>query len=147
MLMIRARTSAAVIAVCALVLGGCGGDAETDPTTELTVDGTNELRFEPDEFTIPVGEEVTVELTSDGVEHDFVIEGVGDFAEVGGGDEEEQDVEDLPEDDVEVTHADTGSTATGTVTVNEAGTYEVYCNIPGHREAGMVATLTVVDAE
>jgi uncharacterized cupredoxin-like copper-binding protein len=144
----RVWTPAAVVAGL-LLLAGCGGDGDGggDASTELTVDGTNELRFEPDEFTIPVGEEVTVELTSDGVEHDFVIEGVADIAEVGGGDEEEHEMEDLPEADVEVVHADAGSTATGTVTVNEAGTYEVYCNIPGHREAGMVATLTVVDAE
>ena len=24
-----------------------------------------------------------------------------------------------------------------------AGTYEFYCNVPGHKEAGMVGTLTV----
>jgi uncharacterized cupredoxin-like copper-binding protein len=131
----------AVVAASMLLLAACGGDGDGggDAVTELAVDGTNELRFEPDEYTIPAGQEVTVELTSDGVEHDFVIEGVADFAE--GGEQEE----DLPEGDVEVVHADAGETASGTVTVNEPGTYEVYCNIPGHREAGMLATLTVVD--
>jgi uncharacterized cupredoxin-like copper-binding protein len=33
---------------------------------------------------------------------------------------------------------------TGSATINApAGTYEYYCNVPGHREAGMVGTLTV----
>lgn len=138
----------AVVAASMLLLAACGGDGdgEGDASTELTVEGTNELRFEPDEYTIPAGEEVTVELTADGVEHDFVIEDAADVAEVGG-DDEEHEMDDVPEGDVEVVHADAGSTATGTVTVNEAGTYEVYCAIPGHREAGMIATLTVVDGE
>jgi uncharacterized cupredoxin-like copper-binding protein len=34
--------------------------------------------------------------------------------------------------------------ATETVTINApAGSYEYYCNVPGHKEAGMVGTLTV----
>jgi uncharacterized cupredoxin-like copper-binding protein len=138
--MFQMRTPA-MAAATMLLLVACGGDGDGggDAVTELSVEGTNELRFEPDEYTIPVGEEVTVELTSDGVEHDFVIEGGADVAEAG---EQEEDV---PEGDLEVVHADAGETASGTVTVNETGTYEVYCNIPGHREAGMVATLTVVD--
>jgi uncharacterized cupredoxin-like copper-binding protein len=138
--MFQMRTPA-MAAATMLLLVACGGDGDggADAVTELSVEGTNELRFEPDEYTIPVGEEVTVELTSDGVEHDFVIEGGADVAEAG---EQEEDV---PEGDLEVVHADAGETASGTVTVNETGTYEVYCNIPGHREAGMVATLTVVD--
>lgn len=33
---------------------------------------------------------------------------------------------------------------TGEVTINApAGTYQFYCNVPGHKEAGMVGTLTV----
>ncbi|HYO30605.1 MAG TPA: plastocyanin/azurin family copper-binding protein, partial [Thermomicrobiales bacterium] len=35
-----------------------------------------------------------------------------------------------------------GQTAVAELLV-PAGTYEVYCSLPGHREAGMVATLEV----
>ena len=45
------------------------------------------------------------------------------------------------EDTVSETVQD-GGTADITVTL-PAGTYEYYCDVPGHREAGMVGTLTV----
>jgi uncharacterized cupredoxin-like copper-binding protein len=35
-----------------------------------------------------------------------------------------------------------GGTATLTVDL-PAGTYEYYCDVPGHRQAGMIGTLTV----
>jgi uncharacterized cupredoxin-like copper-binding protein len=154
--MIRERTSVALIAVGALVLAGCGGDAETDPTTELTVAGTNDLTFEPDTWTVPTGEEITVELSADGVEHDFVIEGGVDVAEAGeeGHGDEDDDMDggengemDTEEGDLHVAHADAGETVTSTMTVHEAGTYEVYCSVPGHRDAGMIGTLTAVSPD
>lgn len=38
---------------------------------------------------------------------------------------------------------DNGGTAELKITNLAAGTYEYYCDIPGHRQAGMVGTLTV----
>ena len=32
---------------------------------------------------------------------------------------------------------------TKSVTFKDPGTYEYYCNVPGHKQAGMVGTLTV----
>ena len=43
-------------------------------------------------------------------------------------------------------HVDPGGTAMGSFTIDEPGTYTVYCAVPGHREAGQEATLEVVDA-
>jgi len=80
-----------------------------------------DIAFEPNEFTIAADTDVVVFLLNDGaLEHNFVIDELGVASEtVPGG----------------------GST---TVTINApAGTYEYYCSIPGHREAGMVGTLTV----
>jgi nitrite reductase (NO-forming) len=68
----------------------------------------------------------TVTLTSGGVEHDLVTE-------------------DLDGQDVEVVDAAANETETGTFTADQSGTYTVFCSIPGHREAGMEATLEVVE--
>ena len=117
----------AVLAATALGLAGCGGDdGGGEAATDIEVMGEDSLEFDPDAFTVPAGQEVTVTLTSGGVEHDFVIE-------------------DLDGEDVEVVHADANQTETGTFTVDSPGTYTVYCAIPGHREAGMEAELEVVD--
>jgi nitrite reductase (NO-forming) len=80
-----------------------------------------DIAFEPTEVTIPANTDVTITLPNNGVAvHNFNIDELGVKSEdVPGG----------------------GST---TVTINApAGTYEFYCSIPGHREAGMVGTLIV----
>ncbi len=134
------------LAVGAVLLAGCGDDTAT-ATTELAITGTDAMEFEPDTFTVPAGDEVTVEFTAEGsVDHDLVIEGVaaiGMVGEEGHGDHADEDHA-MEGDDLHVAHADPGETVTATFMIEEAGTYEVYCSVPGHREAGMVATLTVV---
>jgi nitrite reductase (NO-forming) len=78
-----------------------------------------DLAFDPTELTIPAGTDVTITLVNNGaLEHNFVIDALGvqsDTVSAGG---------------------------TTTVTINaEAGDYEFYCGVPGHKEAGMVGTL------
>lgn len=138
----------AVACVSLLLLVACQTDTQedsTDAATGLTVVGTDTLAFVPDTFTVPAGEEVTVTFTAEpAVEHDFVIVGaatVGTVGDAGHGDHGDEHRENA--DDLHVAHADAGQTVTATFTINEPGTYEVYCSVPGHRESGMIATLTV----
>lgn len=129
-----------------LALAGCASDDTPEAATELTVIGTDGLAFEPDELAVPAGEEVTLTLTAeDAVEHDLVIEGVGMAGSVGDEAHGDDDEHAMDDDDLHVAHADAGESVTATFTVDEPGTYPVYCSVPGHREAGMEATLTVVD--
>lgn len=76
--------------------------------------------FDPDTLTVAVGEPIAVELTSTDIEHDLVVDEV----------------------DLHVA-ADGGDTQVGGFTATEPGEYEMYCSVPGHREAGMVGTLVV----
>ncbi|MBA2523023.1 MAG: cupredoxin domain-containing protein [Solirubrobacterales bacterium] len=52
------------------------------------------------------------------------------------------DIEDADGNDVAEIETISGSTATTTADL-QPGEYTFYCNIPGHREAGMEGTLTV----
>lgn len=140
------------LAAAAAILAACGGDDTPAATTDLSITGTDGLAFEPDAVTIPAGQEVTVELTSEpSVEHDLVIEGVGMDAmagDEGHGDGDEHAMDDdhaMADDDLHIAHADAGETVTATFMVDEPGTYTLYCSVPGHRSGGMEAALTVVD--
>ncbi len=112
---IEAGATASPVAATPADEAAGSGDAEG---VEIT---TVDIAFEPNEFTIPAGTDVVVTITNEGVlEHDFHVEELGIASDL------------------------LGNGETTTVTINaEAGTYEFFCAVPGHREAGMVGTLTV----
>jgi uncharacterized cupredoxin-like copper-binding protein len=79
-----------------------------------------DIFFEPSELSIPANTEVTVRLPNEGVTpHNFSIDELGIDVDIAPGATEE------------------------TVINAPAGEYEYYCNVPGHKQAGMVGTLTV----
>lgn len=97
-----------------------GGDSAQGPVVAVT--GTDGLAFQPEEVTASTGS-VTFELTSEpSVAHTLAIEGVNS--------------------NEPIVTAEAGQTATGTTTL-EQGTYTFFCDVPGHREAGMEGTLIV----
>ena len=125
---IRALAAPAVAVAAVAVLAACGGGdsppsaAATDSPTEADVTVTaKEFSFDPDAFDLTAGSDATIELVNGGtVEHDLTI------------------------DALNVTiYAGAGQTASATIPALDPGTYEFYCSIPGHREAGMVGELTV----
>jgi plastocyanin len=79
-----------------------------------------DIYFEPDELSIPADTDVTVQLPNLGAaQHNFSIDELGISVDIAPGATEE------------------------TVINAPAGEYEYYCNVPGHKEAGMEGTLTV----
>ncbi|MBN1451741.1 MAG: cupredoxin domain-containing protein [Anaerolineales bacterium] len=119
----------------ALALAACGNGG---PTTNLRVDMV-EFMFEPFDYIIPAGQEITLELSNNGaVEHEFVIMKLG--TEVGDdfGDEDEANI--YWEAELEP-----GTSGAYTFTApSEPGEYQIVCGTPGHYLAGMVGSLTVV---
>jgi plastocyanin len=79
-----------------------------------------DIYFEPDELSVPADTEVTVQLPNEGAAlHNFSIDELGIDVDIAPGATEE------------------------TVINAPAGEYEYYCNVPGHKAAGMFGTLTV----
>ncbi len=90
--------------------------AAAEPVTVVSHD----IFFDPKEITIPADSDVTFSLPNEGVTlHNFAIDALDISVDIAPGANEE-------------------------VVINApAGTYEYYCNVPGHKAAGMVGTLTV----
>ncbi len=93
-----------------------GAAAAGGPFEVVSVD----IAFEPAALTIPAGQDVVVNIPNSGaLPHNFSI------------------------DELNIS-VDQPAGYTGEVTINApAGTYTYYCNVPGHRAAGMEGTLTV----
>jgi plastocyanin len=125
----------ALVAALAMALAACGGG--TDDTTDdagadapaaeagaATFVGDDALQWSsaPAEAELVDGSlEVTIECDG-AVPHNIVFEGV--------------------DDDAIIAECEGNDSGTGTVTV-EPGTYTYYCQIPGHREAGMEGEITL----
>lgn len=121
-----------------LILSACGG---AGPSTTINVTMTD-FHFEPMEYTVPAGQEITVNATNNGaVEHEFVVFNYGQTAGDKFGDEDEDNIY----WEVEVQPGQTTNTTFTAPT--EAGEYYVTCGIEGHLEAGMTAKLVVVAGE
>lgn len=141
----RALLLASAAFALALGLGGCGdGDggeagqggagqggaeqAAAGPDGVAEGEGTplaitaGDIYLEPDEATVPAGP-ITVTYTNEGqLRHTLLVDGAAPGFYL-----------DVPE---------RGATATGTMQLRP-GTYVLYCDIAGHRAAGMEGTLTV----
>jgi plastocyanin len=96
------------------------GSPEASPASNAVTIKLLDIRFDPNEVTIPANTDVAVTLPNDGVApHNFSIDELGIDVDVQPGDE-------------------------AVVLINApAGEYKFYCNVPGHEAAGMVGTLTV----
>ena len=118
-----------------LALSACGASG---PTTNLKVDMV-EFMFEPSEYAIPAGQEITLELSNNGaVEHEFVIMKFGTSVGDDFGDEDEENI--YWEAELEP-----GESGSFTFTApSEPGEYQIVCGTEGHYVAGMVGSLTVV---
>lgn len=118
-----------------LALAACGGQGQGQVNKagggapgkdgQITVRSTDQMRFEPPNVTVRVNTPARLTLDNSGaaLAHDWVID-------------------DLGGQKVQI-KAQPRQRATGEFTPAAAGSYQVYCAEPGHKEAGMVGTLTV----
>jgi uncharacterized cupredoxin-like copper-binding protein len=120
-----------VLAFAVLAIVGCGGDDDADangstpaPEADLTVEA-HDIDFDRDDYRLAAGEQRVAYLQEGDTRHTLVVE-AADGAAVDGFELE----------------VDGSSSDLGTVDL-EAGRYTLYCDVAGHREAGMEADLVV----
>lgn len=130
------KSIALLLVVLAFAVTACQAGG---PSTKLDVEMTD-FAFTPNQFTVPAGKEITVNIAHHGVVvHEFIIMKLGTSA----GDH--FDEEDKP-NVYAVVEVPPGHSQQFTFTAPiQPGEYQILCGIAGHLESGMTATLTVVD--
>jgi plastocyanin len=120
---------AAALAIGGLALAGCGDDSEAPASTADAEEAdlrvlARDNDFDRDRYELPAGTSTIGYVQEGAVTHTLLIEGPdGDVA----GFELEVDGQETDAGSVEL----------------EPGTYTLYCDVAGHREAGMEAELVV----
>lgn len=117
-----------------LVACGGGGSASGGTTVKATL---TDFKFDPAEWTVPAGKEVTLDLTNNGsVQHSWALMS----KPVSGTSFTDADKANVLFSKTVQAGASEKATFTAPTT---PGDYQVVCDVPGHFEAGMVGKLTV----
>jgi len=107
--------------VLGLVVLGVAG-LQAGPAPQRVAFTAREFAFVPNKLTFKLGQPVQLVLENKGViEHDFVVDRFN----------------------VKMGVVQPGKTGTVTLTPNAKGTFQYYCSVPGHKEAGTTGTLVV----
>jgi uncharacterized cupredoxin-like copper-binding protein len=130
------RWGAVALLAAGLGIGACGGGSDDDKssaggkaqdTAPPAASGSKtevvgkEFSYEPAKLTLKAGQPATVVLKNTGsIEHDITVADAGFKLTVAG-----------------------SNTGEKTLTMAKPGTYEMYCSVAGHKEAGMKGEITV----
>ena len=121
-----------VVLISSIVLTACGAKPVT-----LDVDMT-EYKFTPDEFSVPAGAEITINLKNSGKQHhQFQILVLGAKAD------EQLDQNGKATEYWSANVVPHGNESLTFTAPSEPGDYIIRCAFPGHTKSGMVATLHV----
>ena len=121
---------------------GQTGDPEK-VTRTITVDMSDEMKFEPAAINVKVGETLRILAKNSGeVLHELVIGRKADLMEHAKMMEKFPNME---HSEPYMAHADEGQTAEIVWTFSKPGTFEYGCLIPGHYDSGMKGVITVTN--
>lgn len=142
--LIGVRRLALLLAILAfgLLLAGCAGGGSARPAG-VKIEA-KEFAFSPGNVEVTAGQPVKLTLQNTGaLEHDFSILAIpmeGEAEASGSSDHNMGHVAEEPELHVA---AAANQNATLEFTPTKPGTYEYWCTVSGHKEAGMIGTLVV----
>lgn len=113
----RVTLVSAVLVIFVVAGVAQGGSAAAPTTVKLTL---KEFSYTPKTVTVPAGPTRFVITNGGTIEHDFIIDALK----------------------IKSGLIKPGQTVTIAVTLKR-GTYQAYCDVPGHKEAGMTLTIMV----
>jgi uncharacterized cupredoxin-like copper-binding protein len=135
--MIKRFILPSLVLLAAVTLAACSGSSGPSKSIKVTM---TDFTFSPTTFTVPAGEEISLEVSNNGaVTHSFIIMKAG-----------QQVQSHFVEADKSNVYWEQAAVAPGTsikatfTAPGEPGEYQIVCGIAGHFEAGMVAKLVVV---
>jgi uncharacterized cupredoxin-like copper-binding protein/YHS domain-containing protein len=135
------RSIALLMALAAGILAGCSSLAGQSPTA-IRVDA-QEFSFTPAQIEVVAGQPVTITFKNTGtLEHDWSIMEIP-VEIMSAADTSQHSMAGMTMDPQLHTSAMNGQSGTLTFTPTKPGTYEFFCTVPGHKEAGMHGTLIV----
>ena len=106
-----------LVATTLILLTAC---SSTPEPLNMALEATD-IAYDTDNISAVVGQTVNIEYVNNGaLEHNFIIDEFG--------------IDNLLQ---------SGESSTISFTPEQTGTYEYYCNVAGHLEAGMKGTVTV----
>jgi uncharacterized cupredoxin-like copper-binding protein len=116
-----------LVLTASIALSACngGGSAPTTASSKTIAVDAAEFAFTPNKFDAKAGDKLTFKITNKGtLDHSFVIAGP---------------------DGVVITRTDVklGGTVSLDFTPTKAGAYQISCDVPSHKDSGMVGALTV----
>lgn len=130
----------AFLGVVTLALFAC---SSTPAPLEVTIQAT-EFSYGPNRIEVQVGQQVTVRMRNQGtLEHDFVIQQIPLQSGAESGEMPGHDMGSMLVEAAIHGGAMPGMEAVVSFTPTMAGTYEFFCAVPGHKEAGMIGMLSV----
>jgi uncharacterized cupredoxin-like copper-binding protein len=139
-----------MLGLVALLLAGCGEaashssghSAESAAVTTVTLNAAD-FSFSPATIDVVAGQPVKIVVQNTGVQiHDFTIRAIPLGGAAHGSGASDEHAHTAGDSAVHVAAA-VGATSTIEFTPTESGTYEFECSVAGHKDAGMVGTLTV----
>lgn len=123
----------------------CTNDVAASGTAQTVTIDARDLLFDPPELHLKAGAPVVLELVNDGaLLHDITIEGINVTDDVVEPPAEHHQGHSMTMMKPATVHlaAESGESVSATFTPR-AGTFEFYCSVAGHREAGMHGTIVV----
>jgi uncharacterized cupredoxin-like copper-binding protein len=123
-----------LVMILALTLSAC---AKSGPSTEISFTMTD-FAFNPNEFTVPAGEDITIKVAHNGtMEHSFIVmkyaTDAGEMFDEADKTNVYWEVDLQPGDSETVLFRAPGT----------PGTYQIICGMPGHLQSGMIGKLIV----